>query len=298
MINRTISLKDEIKGELKCQEDLSKHTTMNVGGTTPVWLEPKDKKDLVKILDYARNKEDEIFIMGEGSNVIIGGGELDYLFIKLSQTYFRKVEYDSNIIKVGAGTRLKKLIRSSLKRNLTGLEYFTLVPSTVGGAVMSNLTTYIGGKEYKFLNLVNKIKLLNRKDLKEESIIVKGNDLFLKDKVILGIELKLKKGKGKKIMHRKEKIEKYRKNTQDYKYPSCGCIFRNPEGKSAAKLIDSTGLKGKKVGGAKVSLKHANFIVNYDRATSSDVLNLINLIQKEVFQKSKIWLEPEVEILA
>lgn len=286
-----------VEGNIEYQKQLYKYTTMEIGGEALMWIEPRDEKDLVNILEYVNGTGDEIFVIGRGSNLIIHSDKLDYLFIKLSHSNFKNIGFDGNKVRLGAGIEMERPIYYSYKKNLSGLEYFTLVPSTIGGAVMSDLSTKIDSKKYKFVDLINKMKLLDKESLEVEEIRGTENAQFLKNKIILEVELELKKDDLKNILHRKEKIMEYRKETQEYNYPSCGCIFKNPSNICAGKLIERIGLKGKKIGGAKVSHKHANFIINYDNATSNDVISLIELVQEKIFRNTGVWLEPEVEIL-
>lgn len=309
------------RGVVKYNEELAKHTTIKTGGKTPLWFIPKDVEDLSKFLIFAKDAGLDIVVLGNGSNVIIKDGKLNFIFINLSSSYFQTIHSKNNIVKVRAGVNLKNLIGYCTERNLSGIEYFTMIPATVGGAVVNNIGVKFNNKLYEFSNIVHKIKLLDNEtaeleeyssnefypvrsnsSVEEENFLFKGvkfgyHSSNLKNKTIIEVSLNLEYGDYNKILSTLKALTEYRKNFQHYNLPSCGCIFKNPRNYKAGKLIQDSGLKGKRIGDAMVSTKHANFIINCGDACSRDVLELIRLVQEKVFENSNIWLEPEVEII-
>jgi len=294
------------RGDYKFNESLSKHTTFKIGGRCWVWCEPKDLEDLKFILRYRKDKNIPLFIIGEGSNILVKDYLFKGIFIHLDSPYFKRIEFKDNCVSVGAGVRLNELIKSSLERNLGNLEFLTGIPGSLGGALVMNAgiktttinqkpqTISIGDlvKKVTVMDYNGKIKTLNKKQLR-----FGYRNSNLSKYIILSAELKLKKQSQKNILERIKRFLKYRKDTQDLSNPSCGCIFKNPVGYSAGRLIQDCDLKGKRIGGAQVSLKHANFILNIGRAKARDVLRLMRFIQKKVYKKYRIWLSPEIKIV-
>jgi UDP-N-acetylmuramate dehydrogenase len=249
---------------------LAPYTTFKIGGKAKYFYEAKSKEDLVKAIKAAKEAGLPFFILGGGSNVLVSDKGFDGLVIKIQNT---KYEIQDTRIVADAGVLLSKLVDESVKVGLTGLEWAAGIPGTVGGAVRGNANAF----GVSMSDVVKNIR--NYED------------------IILSVELELKKGdreKSKKMI--KEYLE-YRDKRHPLEYPSAGCIFKNPEGDFAGRLIEQCGLKGKKEGGAMFSKKHGNFIVNLGNAKAKDVIKLINLCKKKVREKFRIELEEEIEYL-
>ena len=249
---------------------LAPYTTFKIGGPAKYFYEAKSKEDLVKAIKAAKEADLPFFILGGGSNILISDKGFDGLVIKLQATSYK---LQATKIVADAGVLLSKLVDESVRAGLTGLEWAAGIPGTVGGAVRGNA----GAFGVSMSDVVKNIR--NYED------------------VILSVELELKKGdreKSKKMI--KEYLE-YRDKRHPLEYPSTGCIFKNPKGDFAGRLIEKCDLKGTKIGNAMVSKKHGNFIVNLGNAKAKDVIKLINLCKEKVREKFRIELEEEIEYL-
>jgi len=268
---------------------LAKYTTFRIGGLAKYFLEAKNREEIIKAVKFAKSKKLPYFILGSGSNILVSDKGFNGVVIKITAS---RIIINNKIIKADAGVKLSSLLSFCLKNNLSGLEWLAGIPGTAGGAIYGNA----GAFGHSMAELVQEVKILNNKlhDLKFSY----RDSVFKKNKqIILSIKLKLKKASQKAI---KEKIKKYlhqKKNTQPLSYASAGCIFKNPNKKPAGYLIDQCGLKGKKIGQAQISQKHANFIVNLGKAKAIDVKKLINLAKKEVKAQFNIDIKEEIQYL-
>jgi len=292
-MNLSKSLKNRIKSKKTLMRSL---TTFKIGGATKYYFEPANQEELGESLIFAKKKKLKIYCIGSGSNVLADDKGLKGAVIRLNNKNFKNFKFQEAKLVAQAGCLLSSLIGQAGIRNLSGLEYFTGIPGTLGGALVMNA----GIREKNIGDLVEDVTIMDYngsiKTLKKSEIGFGYRSSRLSGVVVLGATLKLKKSSAAKINEIREKLIAARKKSQDWSWPSAGCIFKNPPGESAGKLIDLCGLKGKRVGGAQVSLKHANFIVNKGNATSRDVLRLINIIKNAVNRKFKVKLESEIKI--
>jgi len=286
------------KLKIRSNYNLKDKTTFKVGGLAQYFCEPKDLKELKLTLLWASQNKLRVFILGSGSNILINDNGLKGLVIKLSSPCFKKISFRKNYIYSGSGVMVNEIVKFAQKRSLTGLEFLIGIPGTVGGALVMNAGCWgkdIGKlvKEAKVMDYSGEIKILKNKELR-----LKYRNSNLKDLVVLSVILKLKKGDSSQI--NKDSILYLRNKclTQDLTSPSAGCIFKNPKGNFAGRLIDQCGLKGKRINDAIVSSKHANFILNKGRAKASDILRLIKFIQTRVKKKFGKNLIPEIKIWA
>jgi len=277
---------------------LKNYTTFKIGGKAKYFCEAKTKKDLANAISMAKKIRLPFFILGGGSNLLVSDKGYKGLVIKILNT---KYQILNTKIVTEVGVPLSKLISLSAERSLTGMEWTVGIPGTVGGAVYGNAGSFGKSmkdivKEVEVLDVKNlDFKIYNLKDCKfayRESVFKKNKNL-----IILSTKLSLKKGRKKEIENKIKEYLKYKKQTQPLNFSSAGSIFKNPRGFFAGELIEKCGLKGKRVGGAKISEKHANFIVNFGGATSKDVKKLINLVKKSVKKKFKVVLEEEIQYL-
>jgi UDP-N-acetylmuramate dehydrogenase len=304
-------LKKELGKNLKFNEPLKKWTTFRIGGPAKYFFIAKNEKDLIKAIDLAKKFKIPYFILGNGSNLLVSDKGYYGLVIKVN---YQKLEIENCKIIAGAGLLLSELLEESVKRGLTGLEWAIGIPGSVGGAVYQNA----GAFGFDFSKIIKNVKVLRNGKIIKLSKKKCGFDyrksIFQKNKdVILEVEIKLKKGKRKKIQNLIKKYLSYRLKTQPTGF-SAGSIFKNCKLKKtflmkypqlqifkksgiipAGWLIEKCNLKGKRVGDAKISEKHANFIINKGKAKAKDVLSLIKLIKKEVFKRFKIKLKEEIE---
>lgn len=276
--------------------DLSKYTTYKLDGAKKTIYFPSDVLELAYLTQDLKSKGIRYKILGNGSNMIISS-KYDGVLIKLKK--FDKLIIDGNIVKVGSGYMLPKLALKCAENNLSGLEFAFGIPATVGGAIYQNAGAY--GFEVK--DVLKEVTVLNSKGevmtFSKADMAFSYRDSILKhlDLICLEATFELKKGNHDDVLARMNTNLESRKEKQPLEFPSAGSVFRNPEGASAGRLIEEAGLKGTKVGGAMVSLKHANFIVNVGGASDDDVIQLIKLIQKKVYDKFGILLKAEQEFL-
>jgi UDP-N-acetylmuramate dehydrogenase len=284
------------KFKIKLQEPLKNHTTFKVGGSARYFAEPKDIKALKLLLNYTKRYDIPVLIIGAGSNILVSDKGLDALVLRLSSPFFKKISFQGNHIKVGSGAMLSQIISSAQRRGLSGLEFLTGIPGTVGGALAMNA----GIEKASIWNLVEEVTVMdynNRiKNLSKEDIKFGYRKSSLSKFIILNAHLRLIAKEKREIINRIKRHINYRLKTQDISKPCAGCIFKNPKGVSAGRLIDLCGLKGVKIGGAYISRRHGNFILNLGTATLADVLGLMDLAKKRVKKKFNINLEPEIII--
>lgn len=281
-------------GTLKKEVSLKNYNTYKLDSKCKYLIIVNNILNLKELINYLKEINLKYFIIGNGSNIILPT-YYNGVVIKLD---LNKIKYNNNIVEVEASCMLNKLALDTAIKGFKGLEWASGVPGTVGGSTINNAGCY--GSEI-FDNII-KIDILKDNDiitLNKEDIKYRYRYTSLKEEkiIILKTYFKLEKGNKVELLTLiKERTEK-RIASQPLNYPSAGSIFRNPEGDSAGRLIDEANLKGKKIGGAMISEKHANFIINYNNATSEDIIKLINLIKETIFKKYNINLILEQEII-
>jgi UDP-N-acetylmuramate dehydrogenase len=285
-------------GKLETNVLLSKYTTYKVGGKAKVLAYPKNIEKLITLLKWAKTNNISYKMLGNGSNLIFSDADYNGILIKLTE--FDDIEIFDNKIRVGAGYSLMKLSRIALKNSLTGLEFAAGIPGTVGGAIFMNAGAYKSDMGY----IVQMIKVLTPDfrivTLENKELAFHYRTSFLKthpNYICLEAIIKLEKGKKEAIEEVMKSRLQRRKEAQPLQYPSAGSVFRNPPGMFSGELIENCGLKGKKIGGAQVSEKHANFIINTGNATANDVKELIDYVKKEVEKKYHVSLTTEQEFV-
>ncbi|MCX4254893.1 MAG: UDP-N-acetylmuramate dehydrogenase [Bacilli bacterium] len=287
----------DIKGIIVLEEaSLLNNNTYKIPSICKYLITVNEIDGLIELLKYLRNNNIKYFILGAGSNVVLGD-YFDGAVIKLNGLNYVNIN-DLDVV-VGAGTMMGKLTMKTVEANLTGLEWAINIPGTVGGSIVGNAGAY---NSEMFDSLVS-IKVLNDnleiQSIKKEDLIYNYRHTNIKELKLVVLEGTFRLDKGNKeesLELIKDRCER-RCQSQPLDMPSAGSVFRNPDGDYAGRLIEQVGLKGKTLGGAQISLKHANFIVNTGSATSNDIKNLIELVQKEVKDKFDIDLIVEQEIL-
>jgi UDP-N-acetylmuramate dehydrogenase len=297
---------------------MSLYTTFKIGGPARYFFTAKSEGDLVKAIKAAKEANLPFFILGGGSNLLVADKGYAGLIIK-NQT--SKIEIQDSKIHAEAGLPLSKIVGLAAKNSLAGLEWAAGIPGTFGGAVYGNISAF----GPRMADITESVKVLDTKSFKAEDIAGKDcgfnnkESIFKKNKnlIILSAVLKLKEGDEKEIREQMKKYTDYRRDRHPINMPSAGCLFKNCEGKIEDKkllqeypelaafkdksmiptsyLIDKAGLKGKIMGKAQISEKHANFIVNLGGASAEDVLGLAKLIKEKVYAKFRIKLEEEVQ---
>ncbi len=284
----------KVNCKFKRQVSLKKYSSIKIGGRARYFLEVKSLPQLKLAIQQAKQLNLPIFILGGGTNVLFKDQEFPGLILKIG---FSGIEKNGNNLKVKAGTSMSRLVKFSLENKLSGLEWASGLPGTVGGAVYGNAGCF--KKEIK--DVVRKVKSLNLDDLslveRDKSSCEFGyrSSIFKKNReVILELELELNPGNELEIQRQVKRNLNWRKAHQPLNYPSLGCIFKNPEDSSAGYLIEEAGLKGKRFGDARISFQHSNFIINLGKARFLDVNRLINLIKNKVKQKFGLSLQEEI----
>ena len=278
---------------------ISKYTTYRVGGICRVMAYPTDVSELIKLLKLLKSRNIKYKILGNGSNLLFSDKEYDGFLIKLN-SFDTLTFLGNNKVKVGAGYSLIKLSLMAAKKGLTGLEFASGIPGTVGGAVFMNAGAYKSDMGY----VVETVKVLTPNleiiNLENKEMNFHYRSSFLqthRDYVCLEVILKLNVGKREAIEDVIRERRERRVASQPLEYPSAGSVFRNPEGGFAGQLIEESGLKGMTKGGAMISDKHANFVINYKDATSSDIKYLIDLAHDTVLEKYNVDMIIEQEFV-
>lgn len=284
-------------GRVKENVDLKNYNTYKISTFADYLVDVFDEESLVDLVKYLNGNNVKYFIIGNGSNVVLDDAKYNGVVIKLSE--LNKIDIDDDEVYVGAGVMLPKLVNETVNNCLCGLEWASGIPGTVGGAIVGNAGAYLS-EIFDFVLSVKifdgeNIKVLNKNDINYEYRHTSlAND---KSIIVLGVKLKLEKGNSdESLMLMKKRMER-RIESQPLEYPNAGSTFRNPENDHAGRLIEECGLKGKKIGGAMVSEKHANFIINYDNASASDVRTLIKLVHDTVLEKTGVDLILEQELI-
>ncbi len=286
-------------GETIENVDLTNYNTYKITSSAKYLVKPYNLESLINLIKYLKVNNIKYFILGGGSNVILSSNHFNGVIIKLDN--FNEIEINGVEVKVGAGVMFNKFSLDMINRNLKGLEWSTGIPGTIGGSIVSNAGAYT--KE--MFDFVKEVYVLD-KDLnlitllKDEIEHSYRSTVFkeTKDYIVIGAALILKEGTKEASMELVQDRLNRRMASQPLEYPSAGSVFRNPnEEQPAGKLIEDAGLKNTHINDAYVSQKHANFILNMGKATSSDIITLINNVEKTVFEKYNIHLKLEQEII-
>ncbi len=279
-------------------EPMHKHTTMRVGGPARYMVTPGKEDEIPELIKVARLHNIPYYVIGNGSNLLISDEGYDGLIIYIGRE-MSDITVEGSIIKADAGAMLSSLGAVALKNGLTGLEFAAGIPGTLGGACVMNAGAY--GGEIK--DVVTEVTAVDKdgvvhRFLPEDMKMSYRNSVFMGGEyIITGAVLKLAEGDAEEISSNMADFTRRRLDKQPLEYPSAGSTFKRPEGYFAGALIEKAGLKGKGVGGACVSEKHAGFVINYNNATAMDVYKTINYVIDEVKKDSGVVLEPEVRFI-
>lgn len=291
-------IKDLKVGKIIENINLQEYTTYKAGGIGRILIVPDDTQSLIKLLKYIKDNNLKYKILGYGSNLIFDDGLYEGILIKLDN--FDNIDINSNRIIVGAGFSLIKLSLIAARNNLSGLEFASGIPGSVGGAIFMNAGAYKSDMGY----IVDSVKVitpeLEVKELSNNDMDFHYRTSFIQKNtnyICIEATLTLQKGDKEEILGVIRDRKLRRLESQPLEYPSAGSVFRNPENDYAGRLIEELGYKGKKIGGAMVSLKHANFIINVDHAKGSDIKKLILEIRDKVKEKYNIDLKIEQEFV-
>jgi len=275
---------------------LSKRTWYGLGGPADYFIRPETTDQLREVVERCNENKIRIYVMGFGSNLLIGDDGLRGAVIKLEAEQFAKIKYDAQEVTAWAGAELSKLVLTCVEKGLSGIEALTGIPGSVGGAVKMNA----GGNFGDFGSAVKSVTLMdstgNIFEKSKPELVFDYRQTNITAKFVLNARLKLNTADPEQIMRTVKEIWIYKKNNQPLNTKNSGCIFKNPPGASAGALIDRAGLKGLQIGGAVISDKHANFIIAEKGCSSRDVTRLIEAIKQRVKEQFDIELELEIEI--
>jgi len=286
---------DEI---VQTQYQLAKSTWYGLGGPADYFIRPKTVEQLGQVVLRCAENHVPVFLMGLGSNLLIGDEGLRGAVIKLDTEQFTKVDFEADEmgLTTWAGVELSRLVLTCVQKGLSGLEPLTGIPGSVGGAVKMNA----GGNFGDFGGVVESVTLMDNQanvfEMSKPELVFDYRGTNITAPFILSARLKLTGGDPENIMRTVKEIWIYKKNSQPLNTKNAGCIFKNPRGLSAGALIDRAGLKGLQIGGATVSDKHANFIIAGKGCKSRDVMRLIDAIKQRVKEQFNTELELEIEI--
>lgn len=293
------------RGEIRKNEPLSGHTSFGIGGPADILAYPADRDDLLALFKEIRTKNLNYFILGGGTNLLVRDGGFRGVVISLQRMAAVKIEREYRsvggafaVVYTEAGTPLPRLLSFAVDEGLTGFEFATGIPGTVGGAIRMNAGTAAGemGDVVDTVTLVSPEGELITRGREEMGFGYRTADIT-EGFAVLDARIVLRRDEKARVKARvKEQMDK-RKQRQPWGLPNAGSMFKNPQEESAGRLIESAGLKGKKIGGAQVSDRHANFIVNTGKAKASDVLALMDIIKKTVLEVHSVRLEPEIKII-
>ena len=283
---------------LKLQEPMKEHTTFRVGGPADVFLMPKSAEELKESIEILKKHDVPMMVIGNGSNLLVRDKGIRGAVI---QVYNRMAEItvDGEIIEAQGGALLSAVAAKAADASLTGLEFASGIPGSIGSAVVMNAGAYGGEMKDVLLSVDVLTKELEVKTILAEELELGYRHSIVPEAgyIVLGAKLKLKKGKDAAIRSRMAELAEQRREKQPLQYPSAGSTFKRPEGYFAGKLVQDAGLKGKTIGGAQVSEKHSGFLINIGGATAQDILDLIAFCQKEVKDQFGVTLETEVKIV-
>ncbi|GAA0716619.1 UDP-N-acetylmuramate dehydrogenase [Clostridium malenominatum] len=285
------------KDNVKIDEYMKNHTSFKVGGPVDILLTPETYEQIKEIIKFAKEKDIPYLVLGNGSNVLVRDGGVRGIIIKLCK--LNNIKIEENKIIAQSGALLSKVSSMAAKNSLTGFEFASGIPGSIGGALTMNAGAYNGEisqviESAYVLNSKGEFQTLTKEELELDyrmSAIIKYGY------TVIEAVFNLKKGEQEKIYGRIDDLTNRRKEKQPLEYPSAGSTFKRPAGYFAAKLIEDSGLKGVNVGDAQVSEKHSGFIINKGNANANDIIKLIKLVQQTVKEKFDVELHTEVMIV-
>ncbi len=290
-------LQKRFPAQVKLNEPLKNYTTYRVGGPAAALVTPATRQELQQMVRECFREEIPYFILGSGSNILVHDAGLEMIVIRLSECC-SEIHHKGNAVYAGAGAPVEALVQFCEENGLAGLEFMSGIPGTVGGALRMNAGAF-GGE------IGERVTVIEALSGEGEWLGIPAEQAgfgyrradHLADKILVGCWLELQEGDREALRKTREEILARRAEKQPLEYGSCGSVFKRPTDGFASALIEQAGCKGMTVGGAMVSAKHANFIVNYRNATAQDIFQLIQKVQREVYQKFRVWLEPEVKFV-
>jgi UDP-N-acetylmuramate dehydrogenase len=274
---------------------LALHTSYKIGGEASYYIKPQNEEQFVEAINFALENSLPYFVLGKGSNILVSDTGFDGLIIDTK--HHNRISFTDKGVEVESGALLTKLVISCIEADFAGLEDLAGIPGTVGGGVVMNAGAY----SQTISDCITTVKWFDIKSkriiesTKEELNFGYRTSQFKKESaIILSAIFAPTKGDSAQLKSKVSEIQQKRRDKQPLNFPSCGSVFKRPEGNYAGALIESAGLKGKTIGGAQISDKHSNFIINIGDAKAEDVREIISLVRESVYKDSNILLEPEL----
>ena len=285
----------DLRGRIRFDASLEAYTSFKIGGPADVLVEPADVDDVRRLVSQASAARIPLFVLG-GTNLLIRDGGIRGIVVSLSK--LRGIQEEPGaVLYAEGGVGMPTLIGHAIRRSLSGLEWAAGIPGTVGGCLVMNAGTRLG----EMKDAVKAVRLVTLKgelrDLPASSIPFQYRRAGLPKGIVVGVWLQLRQGLRGEIERVVKDYLHYRKDTQPLTMPSAGCVFKNPPGDSAGRLLEAAGLKGARVGDAEVSMKHGNFIVNRGHASAADVIQLIGKVRQAIKRKAGVRLDLELKIV-
>ena len=284
------------KENILLDEPMSMHTSFKVGGKADIFVKVYSLEEIKSVLNISKENNIPLFVLGNGTNLLVKDKGFRGIIL---QVKLENVEINENEVVVGSGVKNAVLAKRLTDNSLTGFEFASGIPGTIGGAIKMNAGAY-GGEmkdivsEVTYLDYNGNVHVINNDECE---FSYRHSKFFDEKAIILQAKLKLEKGNKSEIENRVKELLEQRKEKQPLEYPNAGSTFKRGEGFITAKLIDECGLKGYSIRGAQVSEKHAGFIVNKNNATASDILELIEYVQKKVKEKTGEDIKLEIEVI-
>jgi UDP-N-acetylmuramate dehydrogenase len=298
--SREIFSESLFKGEVRFSEPMSNHTSLRIGGCADIFIKPEDLSSLQRLRANLKKNQVPFFAMGGGTNILVREGGVDGAVVSFG--YFKNIDVssedaDSVKLYVEAGTPLRRLVSFSSEKGYSGIEGLAGIPGTVGGAICGNAGAF--GYEMKDVLLSVTVMVAGGIEVLDAGKMVfeYRSSSIRPDEMILGAEVYLKKDSKENVSAKVDDFLKRKRERQPIGEPSAGCVFKNPPGLSAGKLIDEAGCKGMRMGNVEVSGIHANFFVNRGGAKAFDFIRLMEQVAHKVAEKFGVVLEPEIRII-
>ncbi len=290
-------LKEEFPDQCRLDELLAPYTSYKVGGKADAYITPETIDEVEHIVRLCLQEQVPFFVLGKGANVLIHDAGYRGVVISLERCC-HQLFHEDNLLYVGSGCTVAELVEYCEEHGLRGLDYMSGIPGTVGGALRMNAGAFVG----EIGDRVLRIDALNEKGVRvqihrEDAGFGYRRADGLINKILLGCWLVVEPGAPQQLRAAREDYLRRRAEKQPLEYPSCGSVFKRPPGDYAGRLIEAAGCKGLRIGGAMVSPKHANFILNVENASAQDIYQLIVQVQRKVYRQFKVWLEPEVKLI-
>lgn len=279
-------------------EPMSRHTTFRVGGPADLFVTPGEKGQVQKALSAVREAGIPFYIVGNGSNLLVGDRGFRGVILQIGKK-MNRIQIQDSVIHAQAGALLSQIAARVQAGGLSGFEFASGIPGTLGGAVMMNAGAYGGEMKQVLIEAqVLSAEGVFEDVLAEDMELGYRSSIFSRNKnVVLGASIQLKPGDPAEIQSRMDELKARRVSKQPLEYPSAGSTFKRPEGYFAGKLIEDAGLRGFQVGGAQVSEKHCGFVINKEGALAGDIRSLMEQVSEKVYARFGVRLEPEVKMI-